>query len=411
MIRICFLGIFIGTFSLMMTLIIMHGFEETIHEKMQGINADITILPPTGNKLALEQIRRILLQNYSDDIQAVSGSNLRQVIIDKDGKQSVVFLKGIEPEHEEHVSSLAAHISTNLKQLAANKSEATQSKNADISSLLMANNIVIGYKIAQNFGLTLGDKLTLYIPEPTQSKKIYLQKKEVVIAGFIKVGLDEFDQGFAYASLDLQRSLFSEKELEGVDSISLKQKKTYPKHWWQRLYGPAMDDRLVNLIKPSLSGMQVTTWKKLYPALVSSLKLEKYVMFFILALITLVASLNMISLLVLHIQQKRRDIAIFHVMGMRQKTIQAIFLRIGMIITILASSSGLALAALCGWLLEKYPCIQLPDVYYVSHLPARMSGEIFAIVFIATVTLGWIATYLPARRTKTIDITSTLRSE
>jgi ABC-type lipoprotein release transport system permease subunit len=62
-------------------------------------------------------------------------------------------------------------------------------------------------------------------------------------------------------------------------------------------------------------------------------------------------------------------------------------------------------------LLEKYPIIELPDVYYVSHLPARMNAEIFVIVFLVTMLLGFLATWLPSRQAKQIKIAQVLRQE
>ncbi|NDC43116.1 MAG: ABC transporter permease [Chitinophagia bacterium] len=155
----------------------------------------------------------------------------------------------------------------------------------------------------------------------------------------------------------------------------------------------------------------VRSWQELYPALVASLKLEKYVMFLVIALITLVASMNMVSLLFMQIQQKRRDIAIFQAMGMPHTMIREIFLYIGLFITLIASTLGLLAAGIVGTLLERYPCIQLPDVYYISYLPARLDAEIFIMVFVVTLLIGFVATWLPAYRTRSIKIAQVLREE
>jgi lipoprotein-releasing system permease protein len=134
-------------------------------------------------------------------------------------------------------------------------------------------------------------------------------------------------------------------------------------------------------------------------------------MFFILALITLVACMTMISLLFMYIQQKRRDIAIFKSMGLSDNKIRSIFLRIGLKITLGASLTGLTLAFIAGYILERYPFIHLPDVYYISYLPARMDFEIFIVVFIVTMIFGFLATWIPTRGTKKINIAQVLRQE
>jgi len=151
--------------------------------------------------------------------------------------------------------------------------------------------------------------------------------------------------------------------------------------------------------------------EQLYPALLEALKLEKYAMFLILALITLVASMSIISLLFMQITQKRADIAILKSMGLSAGNISKIFLYVGITIAFFGSAIGLGLAFVAGWLLEKYPFIQLPDAYYVSHLPAKMEWPIFIAVFAIVMILSFLSTWIPARRTKKINISRILRFE
>ena len=113
----------------------------------------------------------------------------------------------------------------------------------------------------------------------------------------------------------------------------------------------------------------------------------------------------------MQIQQKKRDIAIFKAMGMAHRYIKRIFLIIGLTITTLASTIGLTLAAIAGHILEKHQFIKLPDVYFVSHLPARLEPEIFVIVFSCIMLLGFLATWIPANRTKKINVVDVLRQE
>jgi len=397
MIKICFAGIFIGTFSLMLTLVITNGFEKTIHEKMQGINAQIII--------------NSLKDEFSNEVEGISASSTRQIILDKNKKQTLLFIKGIEPQHENKV--------TNIEEKIIPKTESSSFQNGLLQNLLTENQIIIGYKIAESFGIQLGDTITILIPESGSLSKIFLRREKAIVAGFFNVGLDEYDSGFAFSSLEFLNNLFEEI---GADQISLKLKNAplpltsflsfdFYKKLLNIFSKESLAESFIPKLKRRLSNFNIYSWKDLYPALVSSLKLEKYVMFFILALITLVASMNMISLLFIQIQQKKRDVAIFKTLGMPGGKIGNIFLIIGMTITFLASTLGLALAAIAGFFLEKYPFIELPDVYYVSHLPARMEPEIFIAVFICIMLLGFLATWIPARRAKRIKITNVLRME
>lgn len=424
MIKICFLSIFIGTFSLMLTLIIMNGFEKVIHEKMQGINAHVIISSP-GNRLNYSDLRRTLKKEFGEVIHQISGNSVKQVIIDHNNMRSVLFIKGVDAEREEDVSTLATKIIRPLN---------LQRNKAILPTILKENQILVGYKTAKEHRLQVGDQLTILIPEPGGQKKIFLNKKTVEIAGIFKIGLDEYDSNFAFTSLDFLNNLFDE---QGVDNVTIKLKPFIPPQivkvtewsnlispaWWKktittlgkrfkRLFIPFdYEQEVIKLLRKRFFHLEINSWKDLYPDLVSSLVLEKYVMFFILALITLVATLNMISLLFMQIQNKLRDIAIMKTIGLANKPIRSIFLALGMTITLLGSFFGLGCAAIMGYFLERYPFIQLPDVYYVSYLPARMDLDIFLVVFCATLLLGFLATWIPAHRTKRTNVAQVLRQE
>jgi len=400
MIKICFLGITIGTFSLMLSLIIMHGFEKTIHEKMQGISAQAIIYSP-DNLIDGKSIQEVLQKEFPNIVKASSSSSMRQILLDKNKSKSVLFIKGIEPTKESYVTNIAEKIRFPLP------TQNTPEGYAQLlERLLQKNQIIIGTKTAHHYKLKIGDTVTILIPEPTGKKRISLKKEKAIVSGIFKVGLEEYDHKFAFCSLDFLKKMFEEKK--GIDQISIK---LHTPCSTLQNYFTDYEKNAIQKIKMRLPMLHVKTWKDLYPALVSSLKLEKYVAFFILALITLVACMTMISLLFMYVQQKRRDIAILKSMGLSHKKIRAIFLRIGMRITFWAAVTGLTLAAIAGFVLQKYPFIPLPDVYFVSYVPARMDIEIFVIVFIATMLLGFFATWIPAKQTKRINIAQVLRQE
>jgi lipoprotein-releasing system permease protein len=398
MIKICFLGITIGTFSLMLALIVFHGFEKTIHEKMQGISAQAIMFSP-GNLIDGTALQEALKKEFPTIIKATSASSTRQILIDKNKSKSVLFIKGIEPTKESYVTNIAEKIRFPLPTHNTKKGYAQLLK-----QILKENYIIIGTKTAHHYKLNIGDSITILIPEPTGKKRISLRKKQAIVSGIFKVGLEEYDNNFAFCSLDFLKQLFDEKE--GVDQISIK---LHSARYRLKNYFDDYEQTNIKNIQMKFPMLHVKSWKDLYPALVSSLKLEKYVAFLILTLITLVACMTMISLLFMYVQQKRRDIAVLKSMGLSHNKIHSIFLRIGMRITFLATITGLTLAAIIGFLLEKYPFIQLPDVYFVSYLPARIDLEIFIIVFLATMLLGFLATWIPAKRTKKINIAQVLR--
>ncbi len=383
---ICFLGIFIGAFSLALITAIMHGFEVVVHEKMQGIHAQV-IIRAHGEPLNMAALGPVLKQEFPDII-AFSPNTTRHTLVqtaETQGEPSVAMIKGIDPTMEQLVSILHTKII------------ATDPAAANLTTMLANNQILIGKKMAEELEVLVGDtiKLLFTSKQQHQSRKIIFDSNDTIIGGIFDTGIDEFDSGVIFCSLDFLKTLFPDA---GIEQINIKLKPS------------AQESTTVEKLRERLE-LEVYSWKDLYPALVSALMLEKYVTFFILAIITLVASMNIISLLFMQIAQKRSDIAILKALGMREGTITGIFLLMGMFVSGIASTLGLLCAWVASLLLDYYPFIKLPDVYYVSHLPVRMEWQILATVFGVVMILSFFATWLPARATRYINIAQVLRFE
>ena len=294
----------------------------------------------------------------------------------------MVLLKGIDPELEPQVTTLATKLTN---------------KHLPFSQAIHDNMVLIGKKMAENKGLEEGDELTLLTADQDAlgKKKIRLEEHHVTIGGIFNTGIDEFDNGVIYCSLEQLESMFPES---GPTQIGVK------------LIKGSNEPKTIEALRNRLQ-LDVYSWKEFYPALVSALKLEKYAMFLIIALITLVASMNIISLLFMQITQKRGDIAILKAMGLPDGIITRIFMYMGLIISFCATVTGLGIAAMIGWLLETYPFISVPDAYYFTHLPSRMEPTIFVLVFVVEIFLTIISTLIPIRAIRRINIAQVLRYE
>ena len=108
-------------------------------------------------------------------------------------------------------------------------------------------------------------------------------------------------------------------------------------------------------------------------ALLAALTLEEYVSFLVIALITLVASMNILALLFMQITNKRTDIALLKTIGMPSHAITTIFIYMGLGIALCASICGVLCATVISFCIDHYKLLPLPDAYYVSHVPAHMT--------------------------------------
>lgn len=384
MMFISFLGIFIGTFALTLIASIMNGFEKATHKKLQGIHAQIIMRSAYNEPLNADKIEPIL-QSEFPDIEAFSASTFKQILLQKPGSDAIsnaVIIKAINPPDEAKTSIIAHKIIGSSKSL---------------DQLVRDNSILIGDKLAHELDLLPGDSIDLlFITEQrAKGRKITLSKQEATISGLFSTGIEEFDSGLLYVSFPLLHKLFPEA---GITQYNI------------HLKTNAHEKNVIQHLKDRFH-LDVFSWKDLYPALVEALKLEKYAMFFILALITLVACMNIISLIFMQITQKRPDIAIYQAMGMRTGNIIKLFMGMGIGLCMVATLMGLGAAFCAGFLLQKYPFIRLPDTYYVSHLPIQMEWHIFGAVLVLVLIMSFIATYLPCRNIKSIHAAQILRFE
>lgn len=383
MVRLCFIGVFIGTFCLALVLSIMHGFEYVTHEKFRGVHAPITIRS-YEHPLDIDALVTVF-KNEFPEIASYSPTNTQHVIIESastDNAFTVIAMKGVQPELEVGMNTLA-------------KSFIPTATNKNFRQALEGNQILIGKKLAQELQVAVGDAITLLYARPEQTRKnqLALDSTQALIGGLFTTGIDEFDTSIAICSLNFLHNLFPDAQPTQM-SVSL-----HPGYNEQDTI-----HRLTNRL-----GLDVFSWQDLYPALVSALKLEKYGMFLILILITLVASMNIISLLFMQITHKRNDVAILKAMGMSNTQVKHIFILMGASISFLGSLMGLIAAFFAGLLLDRYPLIELPDAYYVSHLPIHMTWEIFCSIFIIALLLGFIASLVPLSRINSITIARMLR--
>ncbi len=381
MVKICFISISIGTFALTLVAAIMTGFEKATHAKLQGVHADITI-NAQGNALDYPKLSTVLSTEYADSIASFSPTAISQVIIQNKNNDAmpmqISLLKAVDPEKEPYVSTLGSLI---------------KSSDPNPWSSLTANTIFIGQAQADRLKLKEGDAASLlYTQEEILSNKIILDEKIVTVKGIFKTGFHDFDEHVIIASFDLFKELYS----SAITEVTVK------------LKNPSNAPAVIESLKKRIS-LDVHSWKDLYPPVIAALTLEKYAMLFIFALVALVASLTIISLLFMYATQKKLDIAILKTMGMSDAAITTTFIAISLFLTLSATICGIILALLATWFLNYYPFIQLPDSYYVSHLPATMNVGIIFSVLLLSFFIGLLAALLPAQKIRSMNVARVLK--
>jgi lipoprotein-releasing system permease protein len=268
--------------------------------------------------------------------------------------------------------------------------------------------VLIGAKMATQLGVGPGDSLSLTGPAPEQTVlgSVPVQKA-YRIAGVFQVGMSEFDNSVVIMSLKQARQLFGRTQPD--DYIGL--------HFANPDDAPAARDAM---IAAAGDGAVVKDWTEDNADYFNALQVEHNVMALILALLVLIASLNIISALVMLVKNKGRDIAILRTIGARQSSILRIFFLCGAIVGALGTVTGVLIGVLfclnivgiqhaVEWVFHTQ--VFSSKVYFLSHLPQKIDPrEVITITFFSLLC-SFAATLYPAWRASRLDPVEALRNE
>ena len=268
--------------------------------------------------------------------------------------------------------------------------------------------VVVGQRLAESLGVRVGDAITLISPSggATAFGGTPLQKGYTVGATF-SVGMSQYDQAYIYMPL-AQAQLFFGRE-DTADAIEVRVKNPD--------LAPAMKPAIGKAAGPAAL---VTDWSQRDTSFWGALKVERNVMRLILMLLVVIAALNVISGLVMLVKNKGRDIAILRTIGAGQGAIMRIFFMAGASVGALGTLTGLALGALfCIYIGEIQDFVEFvtgqsvfsSDVYYLSHIPAKIDWIEVAGILAWALGMSFAATLLPAWQASRVDPVEALRYE
>ena len=374
----------LGVAALIVTLSVMSGFRDDIRQEILGIKPNVIITSFFGQTdLGGNSFEKILGAEPLVDTWSpyVSG----QVLMGHGSQNSGAMLKGIDPEREPRVANLM------------NKLQEGEWKLLAPAMAGKKPNIFLGKELARNLGARVGDTVWIITPGAGITAMSVPQAHLFVVAGFVQSGLYDYDSSLAYIDIKSAQGLFDMgKNVSGIGV---------------RLKNVDKADVVARDLQNKFQGaFWVRSWLSLNRNLFSALKLEKTVMFIILTMVTLVASVMIVSNLLLSITQKIREIGILRAMGATRKTIHRIFLYQGILMGVVGTAIGSVLGIGVSMILARTNFIRLPaDVYYIDRLPVRLDPIDIATVIVAACFIVLIATLYPARRAAELDPLDAIR--
>jgi lipoprotein-releasing system permease protein len=384
-------GVSLGVFALIVVLSVMNGFGNELRDRTLSMTSHATITGFDGTVSNWEQNAELAKNNPG--VVSAAPYIRKEVMLSNGRRVSGALVRGIEPEAEKTVSTVASKMVS-----------------GELGNLQPGDyGIVIGRELANSLGVYEGDRVTVITPEASVTAVgIMPRLRRFRVVGVFEVGMHEFDSAMAYVHIVDAAKLFHLDEGK-VNGIRLKLTDLFEAQKITRELDKVFGEQY-----------WIRDWTRQHSNFFKALKTEKTVMFIILLMVIAVAALNIVSTLMMTVTDKEADIAILRALGMTPGSIMTIFIIqgtvIGMFGTLIGVAAGIPVALnvfeIVSWLEQLFNTDFLPsDVYYISDITAEVRPREVITYAVAAFTITILATIYPAWRASRTMPAEALRYE
>ena len=376
------LGITMGVAALIIAVALITGFQEDVQGKILRATSHLMISDVTGDSLRNHKALADQVRGFKG-VKSVSPVAVNNVLIQGRTKPHPANLKGLDLDLEARQSEWLGRLETGEMPRPGDRP-----------------GILLGHDLAYSLGAGIGDVLSILTPSFRLSPLGALPKiKTFRVTGIFSTGLYEFDSSTAIVPIAAAQKVFDMDD--GVSYLQVMLDDVFA--------APRLKEEMKSALPPLI---YITTWGELNKSLFSALKLEKTIIFLTIALIVLVASLNIIATLILMVMEKTRDIGILMSMGSTPGQVQRIFFLQGAMIgvggTLLGTALGLGWCALANGL----KLIRVPvDIYQISYVPFHIKPLDLLVIVGVSLLISLASTLFPSRRASKVDPVTALKYE
>jgi len=386
---ISIVGVAAGVAALIIALAITNGMRGELQDKLLGSTAHVQLLRTQGDGIRnwqplFNRLRRL------PHVTAASPGLYEQVLVARGARDGGALIEGILPDQEQTVSDL-------LKTATPGAIQSLQPGKIAVAGEFPP--IVLGQDLAETVGATVGESVTLISPQGEMTPVgMYPKVVRFRLAGTFHSGFYQYDAQMGFLRLADAQRLFSEPDLLSVISFKVDDLDRAP--------------QIARQIEQAAGkGYMTNNWIEQNRELFRALKLEQIVTFIIIALIVVVAALNILIALTMMVMEKTRDIAVMMSFGVEPGQIRRIFLLQGFLISLVGTVLGLILGYLAAWLGGRYHFPLSAEIYSIDTLP--FAPRLMDGVLVAAVSIGisLLATLYPSSAAASVLPAEALRYE
>ncbi|RLC50090.1 MAG: hypothetical protein DRZ79_04965 [Candidatus Cloacimonadota bacterium] len=376
-------GIVIGVFSLLIVSAVMNGFDNDIQRRVIGMKAEIKIHRHDYETIPESIDLERKLKNIPE-IKAAAPVCETQLIIQKEDEVATTICFGIDLDKQQKVTHIFDNIIVGMPD----------------KTTLSENGIILGLDLSIMLGVSVGEYVRLSSPLGTEPSPFGLlpRSKKFKVIGIFNSGMPEYDKIFSYISLANSRYFLGWKD--GFEYLEIK------------TGNPDKSKKIAVKIQSLLGkNFAVEDWSEFDSNLFGAIKMEKIVMFVVLALMLIIAAFNMTGHFIKLIAEKRTEIGVLKALGASKKDVVKIFVFAGLIIGISGSVIGSLLAFIVLLLQKNYHFVSIPIAGFpLQWLPVQIRLSDFLFIIFVSVAVSFLFTLYPARKTIKIDPIKIIRS-
>jgi lipoprotein-releasing system permease protein len=371
-------GVAAGVAALIIALAITNGMRRDLQDRLVDSSAHVQLMRIKGDGIRdwrplVERLRKV------PGVTAVSPGLYEQVLVARGARDGGALIEGILPDAEQTVSRLLANATPGSIEALQPRGAPSDPANAVLPP------IVLGKDLADSVGAAVGDRVTIISPQGEMTPYGVIPKwVPFRLAGTYHSGFYQYDAQTGFMRLADAQRLFDEPDLLSVVSFKVDDMNRAPE------IGRAIE-------QAAGPGFMTTNWMEQNRPLFRALRLEQIVTFIVIALIVIVAALNILIALTMMVMEKTRDIAVLMSFGVQAAQVRRIFLMQGFLISVIGTALGLVLGYVASWAGGHYHFISLSaEVYSIDTLPFAprpMDGVIVAVVSIG---ISLLATLYPS---------------